>query len=68
MVKKMVMTGAAVCAAWMAPAATVERDIVVYDRADHFVLRSGSAARCCYGYRFKGGPKVGIDDFCPIVV
>ena len=28
-----------------------------FDRADHFVLRSCSAARCCYGYRFKGGPK-----------
>ena len=28
-----------------------------FDRADHFVLRSCSAARCCYGYVFKGGPK-----------
>ena len=28
-----------------------------FDRADHFVLRSCSAARCCYGYWFEGGPK-----------
>jgi len=28
-----------------------------FDRADHFVLRSCSAARCCIGYSFDGGPK-----------
>ena len=28
-----------------------------FDKADHFVLRSCSAARCCFGYVFDGGPK-----------
>ena len=28
-----------------------------FDRADHYVLRSCSAARCCVGYSFDGGPK-----------
>ena len=28
-----------------------------FDRADHYVLRSCSAARCCIGYSFEGGQK-----------
>ena len=43
--KKMVMMGAALCAVWMAPAATVERDIVVYGSSPAAISAAVQAKR-----------------------